>query len=300
MTGVKKKPSTMTNLRESYRTRATDMLMGESRVMFRWRSSLWKLIWKELLAYTVTFLLISMVYRLALSDAMREQMEDIILWCRQKSTGLPLTFLLGFYVSLVVRRWWEQYCKLPWPDSIAIFLRGLVTGGQGDQARMVRRTVVRYCLLSYILCIRRLSVRLRKRFPTMRDLIRTGIIRSDEALRIGEEDSDAMYESNWWMPLKWATEIMAKAQKQELIKSPPGYAGIMGKLTHFRSCLGDVATYGHIPVPLVYTQVVTLAVYVYFAVSLVGEQWTMNEKVPVLSHLHDSQVPLLLWLAQSC
>ena len=193
--------------------------------------------------------------------------------------GLPLTFLLGFYVSLVVRRWWEQYCKLPWPDSIAIFLRGLVTGGQGDQARMVRRTIVRYCLLSYILCIRRLSVRLRKRFPTMRELVRTGILRADEALRIGEEDSDAMYESNWWMPLKWATEIMGKAQKEELIKSPPGYAGIMGKLSHFRSSLGDVATYGHIPVPLVYTQVVTLAVYVYFAVSLVGEQWTMNEEV---------------------
>ena len=113
----------------------------------------------------------------------------------------------------------------------------------------------------------------------MRELVRTGILRADEALRIGEEDSDAMYESNWWMPLKWATEIMAKAQKEELIKSAPGYAGIMGKLSNFRSSLGDVATYGHIPVPLVYTQVVTLAVYVYFAVSLIGEQWTMQEKV---------------------
>ena len=44
--------------------------------------------------------------------------------------GLPLTFLLGFYVSLVVKRWWEQYCFLPWPDSIAFFLRGLVVGGE--------------------------------------------------------------------------------------------------------------------------------------------------------------------------
>lgn len=278
MTGVKK-PSTMSVLRDSYKTRATDMLMGESRVMFRWRSSLWKLIWKELLGYTLAFLFISMLYRVALSEEQRESTDRLIFWFREKSTGLPLTFLLGFYVSLVVRRWWEQYCKLPWPDSIAIFLRGLVTGGQEDKARMVRRTVIRYCLLSYILCIRRLSVRLRKRFPTMRELVRTGILRADEALRIGEEDSDAMYESNWWMPLKWATEIMAKAQKEELIKSAPGYAGIMGKLSNFRSSLGDVATYGHIPVPLVYTQVVTLAVYVYFAVSLIGEQWTLQEKV---------------------
>ena len=113
----------------------------------------------------------------------------------------------------------------------------------------------------------------------MHELVRTGILRSDEALRIGEEDSDAMYESNWWMPLKWAAEIMAKAQTEDLIKSAPGYAGIMGMLTNFRSSLGDIATYGHIPVPLVYTQVVTLAVYVYFAVSLIGEQWTLSEKV---------------------
>ena len=36
---------------------------------------------------------------------------------------MPLTFLLGFYVSLVVKRWWEQYVKLPWPDEVATFLK---------------------------------------------------------------------------------------------------------------------------------------------------------------------------------
>ena len=43
--------------------------------------------WKELLAYTVTFLLISMVYRKALSESHMKQMEDIILWCREQSSG---------------------------------------------------------------------------------------------------------------------------------------------------------------------------------------------------------------------
>ena len=86
-------------------------------------------------------------------------------------SGLPITFLLGFYVSLVVKRWWEQYCKLPWPDTIAIYLKGLVQGKLGHKriiARLVRRTVMRYCLLSYILCIRRFSSRLKKRFPDMK------------------------------------------------------------------------------------------------------------------------------------
>ena len=191
--------------------------------------------------------------------------------------GLPLTFLLGFYVSLVVKRWWEQYCKLPWPDNIAVYLRGLLPGNE-DRKRKVRRTVIRYCLLSYVLCIRRLSVRLRKRFPSMQEVMRTGLVRPDEAARIGDEENTEMYGSNWWMPLQWCTELLADAQAKGMVVSAPGYAGLLGQIANFRSALTGVATYGHIPVPLVYTQVVTLAVYVYFAVALIGEQWIIWRK----------------------
>ena len=90
--------------------------------------------------YTGTFLIISMIYREGQSSNLdiasneyidrfcleKEQQinfEKLIRWCRKQSTGLPITFLLGFYVSLVVKRWWEQYSKLPWPDTIAIYLK---------------------------------------------------------------------------------------------------------------------------------------------------------------------------------
>lgn len=110
----------------------------------------------------------------------------------------------------------------------------------------------------------------------MQELVRTGLIRPDEAERVGEETSHEIYGSNWWMPLKWCTEILSGSLKDGVIKSPPGYNGLLGQIATFRSSLTKVATYGHIPVPLVYTQVVTLAVYVYFAVSLVGEQWQIR------------------------
>jgi len=251
---------------------------GESRVMFRWRSSLWKLLWKELLVYTACFMVISMVYRYLLNMEQQMEVEKLIRWCRHQSTGVPITFLLGFYVSLVVKRWWEQYCKLPWPDTIAIFLKGLVVGPPGDKrlmARVVRRTIVRYCILAYILCIRQLSSRLKKRFPTMHDLIKTGILRADEAGRIGEEESVNVFASNWWMPLKWAIEILQKAQKDGLVTNAPGFSHMLGRLSLYRAGLSEVANYVHLPVPLVYTQVVHLAVYVYFAVSLIGEQWVI-------------------------
>jgi len=249
--------------------------MGESRVMCRWTCSLWKLLWQELLCYTILFLLISLMYRCFFTDAQQTEFERLIRLCRNQSAGLPITFLLGFYVTLIVRRWWEQYTLLPWPDTIAIFLRGLVEG-EGDQPRLVRRTIIRYILLAYILCLRQLSIRLRKRFPSMKELARTGIVRADEAARIGEEDSLEMYESNWCLPIKWSVEVISRAQKDGLIKTAPGYSHMMLRLSEFRTGLTKVATYGHIPVPLVYTQVVHLAVYVYFAASLVGEQWIIK------------------------
>ena len=142
-------------------------------------------------------------------------------------------------------------------------------------ARVVRRTIIRYCILAYILCIRQLSVRLRKRFPTMQEMIKTGIVRADEALRIGDEESVNIFASNWWMPLKWAIEVLQKAQKDGLVTNAPGYSHMLKRISEYRHSLSEVATYVHLPVPLVYTQVVHLAVYVYFAVSLIGEQWVI-------------------------
>lgn len=39
-----------------------------------------------------------------------------------------MSFVLGFYVSLVVKRWWEQYRLLPWPDTLALFVSAAIPG----------------------------------------------------------------------------------------------------------------------------------------------------------------------------
>ena len=30
---------------------------------------------------------------------------------------VPLSFVLGFYVSYVASRWWQQFLAIPWPDK---------------------------------------------------------------------------------------------------------------------------------------------------------------------------------------
>ena len=54
---------------------------------YRWRSSLWKILWKELLAYTLAFLLVSLIYRVALTEDMQIQAEMLMRWCGKMYTG---------------------------------------------------------------------------------------------------------------------------------------------------------------------------------------------------------------------
>ena len=84
--------------------------------------------------------------------------ESLKAYCLIQMSSIPMTFVLGFYVSLIVKRWWDQYNLLPWPDSLAIFIAGLINGID-ERGRLMRRNIMRYVLLSYVITLRRVSFR---------------------------------------------------------------------------------------------------------------------------------------------
>jgi len=283
-----------------------DGIMGEISgcglpVLLRWRASLWKSVWKQLLCYLITFLAISLTYRFLMDSQARIKFEWVVSWLKN-GHQMPLTFLLGFYVSLVVKRWWEQYVKLPWPDEVATLLKAGITEKTAEEEReeggenlRIRRTVIRYLMLSYVLCLRRISSKVRSKYPDMDSLLASRLIRADEAEKIGSEDhrkwlgKDMLHgKSNWWMPIKWSVSIVRKAMKDKRTANAPTYSNLVKAIAAFRKSLTEVVTYGHVTVPLVYTQVVQLAVYFHFAVALVGRQWV---KVKVDVSAEDASLP---------
>lgn len=57
------------------------------------------------------------------------------LYFGQQSESIPMSFVLGFYVNLIVRRWWEQYRLLPWPDTLALFISAAIPNSNGVNVR---------------------------------------------------------------------------------------------------------------------------------------------------------------------
>nr|CAD7418084.1 unnamed protein product [Timema cristinae] len=105
----------------------------------RWRGSIYKLLWPNLLVYTAVYFTLSIVYRLLLNEEHRlvrsnklvakwykaldlhytwspltgnsrlGLFEKITLHCQAYGELIPISFVLGFYVSIVIKRWWDQY-----------------------------------------------------------------------------------------------------------------------------------------------------------------------------------------------
>ncbi|KAI5749999.1 hypothetical protein M8J76_012053 [Diaphorina citri] len=90
---------------------------GFTRLLFMWKGSLWKLIYRELALFLLCFGCISAFYRYTLPDEQKRLFEKVAIYGEQVLKEFPLSFVLGFYVAYVAGRWWNQYEAIPWPDK---------------------------------------------------------------------------------------------------------------------------------------------------------------------------------------
>lgn len=100
----------------------------------------------------------------------------------------------GFYVTLVVNRWWNQFVNLPWPDRL-MFLISSSVHGSDEHGRLLRRTLMRYVNLTSLLIFRSVSTAVYKRFPTMDHVVEAGIV-NDVSFHVSPLDLDQNFQSS--------------------------------------------------------------------------------------------------------
>ena len=67
------------------------------------------------------------------------QFEKVAIYCNQFADLIPITFILGFYVTVLVNRWWAQFKLLPWPDSASVWISTCIVGHDDERGRLMRR-----------------------------------------------------------------------------------------------------------------------------------------------------------------
>ena len=154
----------------------TKRFQGFVKLFMVWKGSVIKLIWHDLLVFIVGYFTVSLLYQhvFLYHEAVAQYFEMICIYCEKyihlyfqtyygfgSSTYLYslfiyirgsvmirtlLIFLIGFYVTQVVSRYWDQFMSLPWPDRIAFKLVSNIPG----TVSMIFMKLVNFALVSNI------------------------------------------------------------------------------------------------------------------------------------------------------
>ncbi|XP_037297232.1 bestrophin-3 isoform X3 [Manduca sexta] len=156
----------------------------------------------------------------------------------------------------------------------------------------MRRTILRYVCLCLTMVLSMISPRVKKRFPTLDNFVEAGLLNDNEKTILDNLNTKFPKPSKHWLPIVWATSIVTRARKEGRIRDDFAVKTIIDELNKFRGQAGLLLSYDTISVPLVYTQVVTIAVYSYFITSALGSQWVDNKLHSGSDAAHISNIDL--------
>ncbi|VDD87245.1 unnamed protein product [Enterobius vermicularis] len=255
---------------------ATATFWQQWRVLFYWKGSLWKAVYLEISAWIIIYALLSIIYRCCLSDPQKETFELVVEMLDKLNDRIPLTFMLGFYVTNVASRWWTIIMNIGFTDNL-IMLAGSYISEADERARAVKTAILRYICLVQVLVYRKCSVTVAKRYRDIKSLVAAGYLEASEVGHINDEV--------FWIPLNWAMSLVAEARNRGLIASDHAVQQIYDVLLEFYNSQQTLLVYNWIPVPLGYTQVAFLTVRCYFLVAVIGRQyvWNTRESSRILS-----------------
>lgn len=84
--------------------------------------------------------------------------SSYLLHCCWVKLYSQVTFILGFYVSVVFSRWQEIVNGIPWMDATSFFLSYITSDPNPSRAVIYRRSIVRYLMAGQILALRAVSL----------------------------------------------------------------------------------------------------------------------------------------------
>lgn len=199
----------------------------------RWKGSVWKTVWKHLLIWLFLWYSIYCVLTFALNEKQKAEAGKVVRMFYDFCDKLPLVFILGFYVGQVVTRWWSQVNSIAWPDDIVVVANSCMY--QNDQVKAIRETVARWVVLCEAMVLRRISTRIRKRFPKLDHLVDAGLMTKQELDMVRRVKCR---NTRWQLPLDWIVDkVIFPADIDPIVK-----VAFVGTVNTFRKSMRDLFT----------------------------------------------------------
>jgi len=129
---------------------------------------------------------------------------------------------------------------------------------------------MRWMNVALILVLRSISSAVKQRFPTLDHVVEAGFMTPNEKKLF--ESVPANEFNTYWVPCTWFVYRLQEATKQGKLLNQYSLENIMREFCEFRAKCGLLWCYDWVSIPMVYTQVVTLATYLFFIFTIIGRQ----------------------------
>jgi hypothetical protein len=207
-----------------------------------------------------------------------------------------LTFLIGFYVSFIVRNWWQQLKTFPAIDTLCISMGSFISidtnykesevevqiNRKRVSVKKFKKDIVRLFLLSWTMCFCRISTRLRRKFKSPEIFNSMRLITRKEYNKLKTKNVDGWLEK-WSTPLLWANKMICTVDK-EMKDSKGNLQKLVNiketkdvglALFKFKDALQQLTNQYYFKIPGLMHQVICTALYFFLCLGVLAGQGTV-------------------------
>ena len=208
----------------------------------------------------------------------------------ERSFTRILTFFIGFYVSLTVRNWWEMVKSLPRLDGICFVLNSSLwvdpTKKEDEvkvtstvTAKQLRFTIVRYFLLSWTMCLSRVSLPMNRNFKDAKAYNAKKLLLKREYEELIPRNESDGWREKWATPLLWVTNLLnvCDTPNMENFVKIKDFREIGKEVAGFYQDLRKISNYYQYRLPGRIRQAVTIAMYYFLIIGILSSQGNYHQ-----------------------
>lgn len=134
-----------------------------------------------------------------------------------------------------------------------------------EESQRIRHIIARYLILYSSMAYRNISSKIRQLFPTNDCYLEIGLMTQEEKEILDKAPKGIAHELTY----QWIIELVHQKVGNRKV--------IINALNVHRSNMKQLSKYNDFALPLVYTQTVTIIVYGYFTMALIGHQFLIQD-----------------------
>lgn len=252
---------------------ATATTFGESfRGIFQWERSFFKLVWKQAAIYYIIYVSVTLIYTFLLDSASRASFDAVASYFARYTSSLPVVLLLGFFTSTALNRWFSIMQSIPGTNRpIALYVVSLKDDVPDGHARVDR--YARYVLLLWLLTFRIVCESLRRRYPSLAEIQKAGFLRDHERQLLEKHiEQPGGKKTVSLVVYDWLNALLRDTCQKGYFMVPNDFGRNIDAVQTLKKGGGNIIKFATKNIPVALIQAVTIAIYCYGLVSIMGHQ----------------------------